>query len=734
MAVSQSAVERILSKLDQAYNLRGNDIKESIRLTEEALQESESIKDSNLIAKSLSRTALFQMIKGNYRLSRELSEKAINFFETIGDEIGIADAKFNIASVYYKTDNYHLGLLYLIDCLQIYKKFQDHPNIGKVYKSLGTIYEYFGDENNAMSAYQETVSHAKMVGDKKLESNAYNPLSGIYIKKGLLDLAMTTAEQSMAMKLESDDIRGYAFAIYARAKVFTAMGKFAEAESDFQEALKIQLQYNDLLGTGMVYRKLGELYLLSNQFDKAMETLTIAKDFSYKNQIAIIKYKSNFHLYQLYKKLDHSAKALHYLEEFHKQKELVVSNQTLTIIDNFELLNKVETMKRESDLQKERAEMLEKKNTAENLANIKQDFLSTMSHEIRTPLNAILTIASLLGSQNQEEEKELVGSLKVAANNLLLLINDILDFTKLDSGKMVLEKTQVNLIELFQNMHKTYVGLANSKKLNFSLSLDPQIFPVYELDETRLSQIMVNLIGNAIKYTDSGYVKLEVSIVECVQKYDKIRISVADSGIGISSHVQEEIFESFSQIQNIRTRKQGGSGLGLAIVKKLVNLFNSEINLISSLGKGSVFYFDLIVEKKKTAIEKTSLNHESLIGKSILLVEDNPINTLVATKLLHKWGINTSHALNGKIAIEQINQEKYDAILMDIHMPEMDGFETTKWIKNNSNINQYTPILALTADITAEYNEQESNNFKVFLRKPIETEKLLTNLIKYISA
>jgi signal transduction histidine kinase/BarA-like signal transduction histidine kinase len=733
MAERITSEQRINSLLEQAYTLRVSNINQSVTIAEEALKQSETGKFPNLIAKSLSRMSLFQMIKGNFKLSTQLSEKAINYFETINDEIGIADAKYNIASVHYKTDNYHLGLINLIDCLQIYKKNNDAVNIGRVYKSLGTIYEYFGDINKAVEAYQETILQARIAGDKSLESNALNPLSGIYIKRKNLSEAMHIAEQAIAMKKETGDTRGLGFSIYARAKVQMALKKYDIATNDFLEALKIQLKFNDLLGTAMTYRKLGENYLLSNQFDLAMETLTKARDFSYENQIGIIKYKSNFHLYQLYKKLDHSSKALSFLEEFHKQKEAIVQNQTLTIIDNFELLNKVEAMKRESEIQKERSEMLEKKNKAENLANIKQDFLSTMSHEIRTPLNAVITIANLLDSHANEEDKKLIESLKFASNNLLLLINDILDFTKLESGKMSLEKKKDSLINLFENIHQTYFELADAKGLKLNLSLDPKLHPFYEFDSTRLSQIIANLIGNAIKYTDKGKIKIEVRILGFQNGSDIIRISIEDTGIGIAEKDKEEIFESFSQTQNIRTRKQGGSGLGLAIVKKLINLHDSEINIISKVNKGSIFYFDLTLKHAKKTIEKSITSVIDLKGKNVLLVEDNMINAMVASKLLAKWDINTTHVSNGLYATKAVLKDKYDYILMDIHMPEMDGFEAAQWIRTKPNVNKETPIFALTADITAEANKEYETYFDIFLRKPIETEKLRENLCKFIN-
>lgn len=294
MPETDKTVQQIELLLQEAYALRGNNLNESVRLTEHALAESERLKLSELLAKSLSQLALFHMIKGNFNLSLSYSEKAIQYYEATSNELGIADAKFSIAGVHYKTDNYHLGMVNLIDSLNIYKKYQDYYNMARCYKSLGTILEYFGDQNKAIEYYENCIAKAKLAGDVNLESNAYNPLSGILIKKGKYAEAMELIEKALSMKEFSGDTRGYAFSLYGRAKVYAATGKYDLAEKDYLNALTIHKKFNEKLGIAMLYSKLGELYLKMNQFDLALETLTKAREFSYENKIMVIKYKSNY--------------------------------------------------------------------------------------------------------------------------------------------------------------------------------------------------------------------------------------------------------------------------------------------------------------------------------------------------------------------------------------------------------------------------------------------------------
>ncbi len=720
---------QITSLLDEAYICRINDLKRSTELASEALRLSREMNDKGLMGKCLSMLSLFTMIMGEHKASMSMSQEAMGYFEELKDEKGIADAKYSIAGIYYKTDNYHLGLVYLIDCLTTYRKFNDYHNQARVQKSLGTIYEYFGDQKNAVKSYESAIDAARLAEDLNLESNAYNPLSGIYLNLGEIDKAGEIIEKSIAIKKQTGDTRGLAFALYGRGKVFVKTGKFKEAENDFIEALRIHQNMKERLGSGMVYYKLAALYVIMELIDKAKETLQTALEFSEEHNIVMVKFNSYYLLYEIYKKENNPEKALESLEKYLSVKEAVINTQTLKIIENYELLNKMESIEKEAQAQLEKAEIIEKKNRAEQAAQVKQEFLSTMSHEIRTPLNAVLTIASLLSEKSNKEDKQLLDSLKFAGNNLLLIINDILDFTKLDSGKVQLELRTGNIKLLLENIKNTYASLAREKGLTLSLNIDSEIHKFYELDETKISQILGNLITNAIKFTDEGGVALRVEMVNHAGDSDTIKFSVKDTGIGISKDDSNEIFASFFQPKSITTKKHGGSGLGLAIVKKLVALHGSSVHVNSKVGAGSEFYFELSL-KKSIAPDHIIIKPSNFLkGKTVLLAEDNIVNAMVAVKLLSNWEVTTVHAKNGLEAIEKSKLKPYDFILMDIHMPEMDGFEATKQIRKGLTPNKNTPIFALTADITAEHQKEYNTYFNGFLHKPIEIDKLYAALV-----
>lgn len=721
---------QIATLLADAYATRVNNLTRSVDLATKALNLSREIHDQALIAKSLNQLSLYFMIMGDYPQSTATAEEAISYFEKLDDEKGIADAKYNIAGIYYKTDNYHLGIIFLTDALKIYHKYNDWHNESRVEKSLGTIYEYIGDQNNAVASYEKAIEAAKKANDMNLESNAYNNLSGVRLKQGRTEEALEMIEWSIAMKKRTGDTRGYAFAIYGRGKVRSAMEQHSKAESDFLEAVKVHRDMGERLGLGMVYNKLGILYLTTGQLEKAKKTAEKGYAFSNKFNMAIIKVKCAYLLYKIHKQQNDPPAALDYLERYQREKESVINTQTLKVIENYEIIIRIKTLEKEAELQKEKAEIIEKKNRAEQAVRVRQEFLSSMSHEIRTPLNAITTIITLLDRQVDEENKRLLNSLQFASNNLMRIINDILDFTKLDEGKTQLEFHPSDLKTLGENIWQTYDTLAQEKGLSLSLKSDPALATHYLLDETKLTQILGNLISNAIKYTSSGTVEIVIEKLKEERAYDNILFKVTDTGEGISESDISKIFESFTQIKHYMTKKEGGTGLGLTIVKKLVALHGSKIRVESVVGKGSVFYFELKLQRVALPCTAKPELSELLKGKNALLAEDNQINAMVILKLLSNWGVITDHVINGKQAFEKTRQKKYDFILMDIHMPEMNGLESAKLIRTRYNLNNDIPIYAVTADIMANTDAEYIPYFTDFLFKPLEIRKIYDALAK----
>ncbi len=717
--------KKINSLLDDSYSIRINNLEESLRLANNALDLCTEKELDDLKARSISQLSLYHMITGKYDESFNLSQKCIQLYEKLQDEKGVADAKYNLAGFYYKTNNFQMGVVYLIDALIVYKTHNDYHNISKCEKSLGTFYDFTGDEQKAIQSYKNAIKAAKKINDLNLESNAYNNLSGIYIKNNQIDLAQSIIKKSVEIKQKTKDFRGLGFAIYGRGKIFFAQKKYPEAISDFIEAISIHTQMGEKLGLVMAYTKLAKLYFETYEIVASKKYATLGLEICNSFNISIIKIKLLHLFYSIYKAENDLAKTLEYLELYLNEKESVLNTQNFKVIENYDLLVRMQAMQKEAEFQKEKAIIIAKSNKAEQEAKIKQDFLSTMSHEIRTPLNAVTTIATMLSENSKIEDKSLIDSLKFSSNHLMQIINNILDYTKIDLGKMKLDLQSSKIKSYLENFGKTYKIQAKEKGVEFKLKIDEAIFDYYFIDETKMTQILGNLLSNSIKFTDIGSIKLEVKLVKQAESHDTISFKVSDTGIGIEKENLDKVFESFSQLKSGITRKKDGAGLGLSITKKLIELYESEIKIQSIYGKGSAFSFELKLKKSQNLEENNQVNFKNEIdGIKVLLVEDNAINAMIALKLLSKWNIVTEHAKNGLEATEKSQITKYDYILMDIHMPVLDGYEATKNIRTLENLNKETPIFGLTADIAAKDNAEYNFYFNDFLLKPLEIEKL----------
>jgi signal transduction histidine kinase/ActR/RegA family two-component response regulator len=717
--------EQINVLLEEAHAIRVSNLAKSIQLANKALQLSQNIDSQKMVAFSLGRLAFYKMIQAEYPEALSLATESLHIYQNLKEEPGQADALYTIASVYYKTDNLHLGLKYLVDCLTIYRKHNDYLNQAKALKTLGTIYEFFDDIDNAVQAYEDTVTAAQKAGDLNMVSNAYNPLSGLLLNKDEVEKAMEIIETSILLKKQTGDTRGLAFAYYGRGKIYTKTKEFVKAEADFTASLDIHQEMGEKLGLCMTLHKFGVMFLAKGQPQQAKEKLSEALVLGESHKMRMIISRASKLLYEIYKRENDLPQALVYLEKYLDDKEVSQKNQSHQIVNSYSLIHKMEAKAIEDRMQLEKAEIVEKKNQAEYAAKAKQEFLSNMSHEIRTPLNGVITITNLLKERPDAEDQKLLESLKFASNNLLLLINDILDFTKLDTGKVQLELRPTPIHHLLTNIVNTYDGLAREKGLDLNLHIGLDMGVAYELDETKLSQILGNLLSNAIKFTDKGRVELRVEKTGHNAPCDEISFRISDTGIGIPDDFLNEIFDSFTQARSFTTKKQGGSGLGLAIVKKLVNLYGSDIHIETKSGAGSVFHFTLQLKPSVLPNAKQPNQNHSLKGLEVLLAEDNTINILVATKLLSKWGIETDCARNGVEAVARAKEKKYDVILMDIHMPEMNGYDATACIRGAGTPNTDTPVYALTADIMAN---APNHHFTGFLRKPIEVDQLFLAL------
>lgn len=432
---------------------------------------------------------------------------------------------------------------------------------------------------------------------------------------------------------------------------------------------------------------------------------------------------------ELAKKEEVHSKLIYAINQLNDKKVKIGEEDNL--IELLNVLNKEIKFKKEFQKQ-----LFVAKSNAEKANEAKSDFLSIMSHEIRTPLNAIIGLIYIMEKENSLSSfQENIEVLNYSAHNLYLLINNILDFNKIEAGKVEIENVPFDLKELIQQITKSLQVKAEENSNKLEIEFDENFTPNVISDPLRIGQILTNLISNAIKFTRDGVIKIKIEQLEVNKNNSKFKVQVIDNGIGIELDKFEQIFEKFEQAEQTTTRKFGGTGLGLVISKKLLQLLDSDIELQSEIGKGSNFSFVLNVPyiSNSSDLKSDILYHdyieENLEGLRVLLVEDNLINVKVAEKILTQWNVTVDVALNGLIATEKYEPGKYDIVLMDLAMPVMDGYEATINIRLKD---VSVPIIALTASASYGYLEKAMLlGINEYIIKPFNPKELNLKLRKH---
>lgn len=672
------------------------------------------------------------------------TQKSINFCEVNGKRENLAVQTLKLGKIYYNQKKFE-------DALKIFHKTVSLFDTLKPSCTKVLALHYIGLTNTAKGDYKTaTVYYEKaqqLLKELNIEDHAdvlnYQIAMALKTNKNL-PLAAKTFQKIIKKPDNSALIKTKTDSYYQLGLIETQLKRNDSAIIYFDNALEYNAKNNDFVKKSKIVLAISQYYKQNKNYDLAYSYL----DEHYQLENYLLKLKNakvdlnEFEKFKKNQSLNNSIKKeseeKFQLKTYRYSK--LVSILAIALISILSLLSlalyKNNIIRNQNNLllREKNKELILAKNKAEKASKARSEFLSTVSHELRTPLNAINGITHILLEDNPKKKQlKYLESLKFSGNYLTTFINEILEVNKIDSTKVEVENISFNLKELLFNIQSSLKELATANRNYFNLEIDNSIPDNLMGDPTKLSQIILNLINNALKFTQNGHVNVIAKLYSQEDEYATVYFEIVDTGIGIPEDKLQTVFESFSQGSIEVNRKYGGTGLGLTIVKKLIELLGGEIKLKSEVGKGSTFTFKLnfkINNEPLEAIEEVKpYDDKQLMDKSILLIEDNKINQMITRKMLENKNITCEIVDNGEDAVELLKIKRFDLILMDVHLPGINGTTATKLIRE---FDKTTPVIALTA-ISLDENRDMLLSFGMndVITKPFVPDEFYSTIAKF---
>lgn len=700
-----------------------------------AIQLSEASGNRDRLARASTSLVQLYMYQENWDAALPWANKALAIQSELGNLQQVAAIKINLGGLYISKQQYQPAKIILKEAMLIAQQLEDQSGIANVGMSLAAAYEATGNVSEAENYLLKSVAAATQIDNKNLIAIACNNLGNLYFNMGAYAKAHDAYVKGLAAVKGMKNQENEQYLNYdGLAKTYFQTGQYREA----YEALRNAASFKDSVNQHLQNKKLLELQTLfeTEQKDKAIDLLNKDK--------------------------------LLQQEEVRRQRDLkniFIAGALLLLLFAGLLWNRYSLKQKAArDLEEKNLLVEEARERAEKSEQFKSQFLANMSHEIRTPMNAVIGMTNLLlAGEQSDKSRRYLKVIKNASTNLLVVINDILALSKMEAGKMQLEKSPFRLTDVADSVHDTLQLQAAEKNLKLVVSLSPGLPEYLTGDAARLTQVLLNLAGNAIKFTERGSVTMEFkktippSTSADNEKSVSVMFNISDTGIGISKEKLPSLFESFTQAHEGSTRKYGGTGLGLTISKNLVAMLGGNLEAESEPGLGSRFFFTIPFEvASEEAIAKMKQQHipynaDDLFGIKILLAEDNDHNQLVAVDTLMQLipEVEVTVVNNGKQVLEKLREKMqpqnvgvapvnayFDLILMDVQMPEMDGYETTGKIRSAfpPPLNAI-PIIALTASVvSSDLKKCIEAGMNSYLAKPFQPDELVKEIGKILSA
>jgi signal transduction histidine kinase/CheY-like chemotaxis protein/Flp pilus assembly protein TadD len=728
--------------------------------------------DNSLKAKACHVMGQVQEEQNRFDSAIVLYSEAIQLFTAPSDHLDLAITHNERGICFENKGNYQAAYQDYLSALKIYEELHDQRGIANEYLNLGLIHEYRNELKEAESYFRKALAINRSIKAEDGIASALNNLGIVYQQQKQYEEALVHFQQVLAIDMQNKDEQNIASSLNNIGTVTAEMGRHKEALEYYQQSAEIKSRLNDMIGLSNTYNNIASSLVSLSRLDEAESYLKRSEKLSrqygfsnnivetyeiyYKLHLARKNYEKALAYFQLFRATGDSIRnnenelAIHRMKnEYQLDKanaELNIKNTQLEAeqqsrvlyiiiilllitVSFFLYLNSKRIRNLYKVLHAQHKDLIEAKEKAEEATKIKSQFLSVMSHEIRTPLNAIIGIANLLSDEiRQDRHQENIRVLHSSSQNLMRLINDLLDLSKLEVGKMEIDQGKVGLKKVCENIREMFAVLAAEKGIVLRLDFDESIPATLRGDDVKLSQAITNLVGNAIKFTQNGTVVLSLKLLYTHNDETAVAFSVTDTGIGIPKDKQQSIFDSFIQVSSDTNKKFGGTGLGLSISKKLVEAMGGKLSVVSDVGKGSAFSFDLVFRNIQVPDEESAevITEDVLYkGKQILIADDNPVNVFVLRQFLQKWGATTMEAADGNQVMSLLKEHRFDMVLMDIQMPEKDGIEATREIRSSGQAWSNIPVIAITASHEEEVKDKiRESGMNDFVIKPFMPDEL----------